>query len=60
MSNGCMLEWTLNQGRHIVTALYLGHVCGETEHGMENDVMLGRMIGESRRGRPRTRWLDTL
>ena len=28
--------------------------------GMEDDVMLGRMNGARRRGRPRQRWLDTL
>ena len=28
--------------------------------GMEDDVMLGRMNGARRRGRPRRRWLDTL
>ena len=27
---------------------------------MEDDVMLGRMNGARRRGRPRQRWLDTL
>ena len=28
--------------------------------GMEDDVLLGRMNGGRRRGRPRQRWLDTL
>ena len=28
--------------------------------GMEDDVMLGRMNGARRRGRPRQRWMDTL
>ena len=27
---------------------------------MEDDVMLGRMNGARKRGRPRQRWLDTL
>ncbi len=34
--------------------------CGKMGTGMENDVMLGGMSGERRRGRPRARWLDTL
>ena len=28
--------------------------------GMEDDVMLGRMNGARKKGRPRQRWLDTL
>ena len=28
--------------------------------GMEDDMMLGRMNGARKRGRPRQRWLDTL
>ena len=38
---------------------YFEHVARQ-ERGMENDVMLGGISGERRRGRPRTRWLDTL
>ena len=37
---------------------YFGY--GVTAGGMEDDVMLGRMNGARRRGRPRQRWLDTL
>ena len=37
---------------------YFGHVV--RAGGMEDDVMLGRMNGARRRGRPRQRWLDTL
>ena len=37
---------------------YFGHMV--RAGGMEDDVMLGRMNGERRRGRPRQRWLDTL
>ena len=37
---------------------YFGHVVRTGE--MEDDVMLGRMNGARRRGRPRQRWLDTL
>ena len=33
---------------------------GERAGRMEDDVMLGRMNGARRRGRPRQRWLDTL
>ena len=37
---------------------YFGHVV--RAGGMEDDVMLGRMNGARRRGRPRQRWMDTL
>ena len=37
---------------------YFGHVV--RAEGMEDDVMLGRMNGARKRGRPRRRWLDTL
>ena len=37
---------------------YFGHVV--RAGGMEYDVMLGRMNGARKRGRPRQRWLDTL
>ena len=37
---------------------YFGHVV--RAGGMEDDVMLGRMDGARRRGRPRQGWLDTL
>ena len=37
---------------------YFGHVV--RAGGMEDDVMLGRMNGARKRGRPRQRWLDTL
>ena len=41
-----------------LTALrYFEHVVRQ-ERGMENDVMLWVMSGKTRRGRPRTRWLD--
>ena len=33
---------------------------GERAGGMEDDVMLGKMNGARKRGRPRQRWLDTL
>ena len=33
---------------------------GESAGGMEDDVMLGRMNGARKRGRPRQRWLATL
>ena len=37
---------------------YFGHVV--RAGGMEDDVMLGRMNGARKRGRPRQRWVDTL
>ena len=37
---------------------YFGHVV--RAGGMEDDVMLGRMNGARRKGRPRQIWLDTL
>ena len=37
---------------------YFGHVV--RAGWMEDDVMLGRMNGARKRGRPRQRWLDTL
>ena len=37
---------------------YFGHVVRAGE--VEDDVMLWRMNGASKRGRPRQRWLDTL
>ena len=40
------------------TLSYLGHVV--RAGGMADAVMLGRMNGARKRGRPRQRWLDTL
>ena len=37
---------------------YFGHVM--RAGGMDDDVMLGRMNGARKRGRPMQRWLDTL
>ena len=37
---------------------YFGHVV--RAEGMEDDVILGRMNGARKRGRPRQRWLATL
>ena len=48
-------EWTLES---TAALSYFGHVV--RAGGMEDDVMLGRMNGASKRGRPRQRWLDTL
>ena len=36
---------------------YFGHVLGAG--GIEDYVMLGKMVGASKRGRPRQRWLNT-
>ena len=51
-------EWTL-ESRVVKTALsYFGHVA--RSEGMEKVVMLGKVDGNRRRGRPRTRWLDSI
>ena len=49
-------EWTLES--RVTQADYFGHVV--RAGGMEDDVMLGRMNGARKRGRPRQRRLDTL
>ena len=36
---------------------YFGHICRSTG-SMERDILLGRVEGRRRRGRPRTRWID--
>ena len=41
-----------------VAVSYFGHVV--RAGGMEDDVMLARMNGARKRGRPRQRWVDTL
>ena len=51
-------EWTLESMVTMAALSYFGHVV--REGGMEDDVMLGRMNGARRRGRPIQRWLDTL
>ena len=51
-------EWTLESRVPKAALSYFGHVV--RAGGMEDDVMLGRMNGARRRGRPRQRWLDTL
>lgn len=38
---------------------YFGHII-RTERSMEKDIMLGRTDGSRRRGRPATRWLETI
>ena len=51
-------EWTL-ESRVVQAALsYFGHVA--RSEGMEKMVMLGKVGGNRRRGRPRTRWLDSI
>ena len=52
-------EWTLESRVAQAGLRYFRHVVRE-ERGMENYVMLGEMSGKSRRGRPRTRWLDNM
>ena len=51
-------EWTLESRVPKAALSYFGHVV--RAGGMEDEVMLGRMNGARRRGRPRKRWLDTL
>ena len=51
-------EWTLESSVPKAALSYFGHVV--RAGGMEDEVMLGRMNGARRRGRPRQRWLDTL
>ena len=51
-------EWTLESRVPKAALSYFGHVV--RAGGMEDGVMLGRMNGARRRGRPRQRWLDTL
>ena len=51
-------EWTLESRVAKAALSYFGHVV--RAGGMEDDVMLGRMNGTRKRGRPRQRWLDTL
>ena len=51
-------EWTLELRVAKAALSYFGHVV--RARGMEDDVMLGRMNGARKRGRPRQRWLDTL
>ena len=51
-------EWTLDTSVTKAAFSYFGHVV--RVGGMEDDMMLGRMNGTRKRGRPRQRWLDTL
>ena len=51
-------EWTLESRVTKAALNYFGHVV--RAGWMEDDMMLGRMNGARKRGRPRQRWLDTL
>ena len=51
-------EWTLESRVPKAALIYFEHAV--RAGGMEDDVMLGRMNGVRRRGRPRQIWLDTL
>ena len=51
-------EWTLESRVAKAALSNFGHVV--RAGGMEDDMMLGRINGVRRRGRPRQRWLDTL
>ena len=50
-------EWTLESRVPKAALSYFGHVV--RAGGVEDDVMLGRLNGTRRRGRPRQIWLDT-
>ena len=49
-------EWKLDSRVTKAALSYFGHVV--SAGGMEDDVMLGRMNGVRKRGRPRQKWLD--
>ena len=51
-------EWTLESRMTKAALSYFGHVV--RAGGMEDEMMLGRMKGVRKRGRPRQIWLDTL
>ena len=51
-------EWTLESRVTKAALSYFGHAV--RAGGMEDDVMLGRMNGARKTGRPRPRWQDTL
>ena len=51
-------EWTL-ESRVVKAALSYFEYVARSE-GMEKVVMLGNIGGNRRRGRPRTRWLDSI
>ena len=51
-------RWTLESKVTKAALSYIGHVV--RAGGMKDDVMLGRMKGVRKRGRPIQRWLDTL
>ena len=50
-------EWTMESRVAKAALSYFGHVV--RAGGMEDDVILGRINGARKRGRPRQRWLDT-
>ena len=51
-------EWTLESRVTKAAVSDFGHVV--RAGGMEDDMMLGRMNGARKKGRPRQRWVDTL
>ena len=51
-------EWTLESRVAKAALSYFGHLV--RAGGMEDDVMLGRMNGARKGGRPMQRWVDTL
>ena len=59
MLENIRLGWTLESSVAQAALRYFGHVVRE-EREMENDVMLGEMIGRRRRGRKITRWLNNV
>ena len=53
ISPGCSLEGLMLK----LKLQYFGHLMGRTD-SMEKTLMLGKIEGRRRRGRPRMRWLD--
>ena len=52
------MDTVVNGAKACINLSYFGHVV--RAGGAEDDVMLGRMNGARRRGRPGKNWLDTL
>ena len=53
ISPGCSLEGLMSK----LKLQYFGHLMGRAD-SLEKTLMLGRIGGKRRRGRPRMRWLD--
>ena len=61
-------EWILNKAgvrKELLKTikakkLYYGHTMRKQENFLEKEIMQGTMLGECRRGRPRTAWIDNI